>query len=202
MPQGPAGWGGLQVRSQHSQPGRPSHSGLSRAGWAPPREGPRPRPGTPGAGPSLPGFPPGPLALFSLELCRAALPHTALPSETKGPARLTSPTRGPCAQTWTPSLSGTRTSRARAPGPGRVGGGPHSAPRGGQLSLGARSRWKELEGVRRGGAGRGSWSPRPLGAAWPRGQDERGGAVISQVTAAPAGVLIRDPPDPKRWSLR
>ncbi|XP_043310012.1 collagen alpha-1(I) chain-like [Cervus canadensis] len=45
----------------------------------------------PGAGPSLPGFPPGPLALISLELCKEALPHTAPPSETKGPARLTSP---------------------------------------------------------------------------------------------------------------
>lgn len=175
-------------------PAQPTRAPLAQGRVAPPGQGGLHRAkapghaGTRGGGPSLPGFPPGPLVLFSLELCRAALPHTARPSETKGPARLTSPHMRTLRSDLAPSLGGTRTSRARAPGHGRVDGGPHSAPRGGQLSLGAHSRRKELEGVRRGGAGRGLRSPRPLGAAWPRGQDGRRGGHLP-VTAAPAGVL-------------
>ena len=132
--------------------------------------------------------------MLSLDLCRAALPRTAPPSETKGPARLNLlHTRGPCTRTGTPSLRGTRTSRAREPGRRRAGGGLHSgtagrAARAWELSPAG---WqKELEGARQDGAGRGSWSLGPLSAARPRGRDERGGAVIPRVTAAPPRVCF------------
>lgn len=198
MPHGPAGWrasaGLVPAQPTPGAPhtaGSPGQGGLHRAKGLGHGQ-------HPGAGPSLPGFPPGPLALISLELCKEALPHTAPPSETKGPARLTSPH--------------TRTLRADLDTQPRrdtnlkgQGAGPREGGRRAALSTSERAAQpgspqprKELEGARRDGAGRGPWSPRPLGAALPRGQDERGGAVTSRVTAAPAGV----PPDLKRWSLR
>ena len=103
----------------------------------------------PGVGP-LPGLPLGRLAVLCLDLCRAALPRTAPPSETKGPARLNLlHTRGPCTQTGTPSLRGTRTSRAREPGRRRAA---LRHRRAGSSGLGAQPR-QLAEGAGGGAAG-------------------------------------------------
>ena len=167
----PAGWGASSgpVPAQPT-PGAPRTAGLTRQAWAGPHQGPRRQARTPRAEPSLPGLPLGQLALFSLELCRAALPRTAPPSETKGPVRLSlDPTRGPCAWTGTPSLRGAQTSRAREPGHRGQAEGCTPHHRAGSSGPGARSpasRQKELEGPWQDGAGYSSWSLGPLGAAW------------------------------------
>lgn len=179
MPHSLAGWGASSglVPAQPT-PGAPHTAGLTRQAWAPQHQGPRRQARTPQAEPSLPSLPLGQLALFSLELCWAALPRTAPPSETKGPARLSLvPTRGPCAWTGTPSLRGAQTSRARRRRAGGQAEGCTQHRRAGSSGPGARSpagRQKELEGAWQDGTGHSSWSLGPLGAAWcghPLGDD-------------------------------
>lgn len=168
MPHSPAGWGASSglVPAQPT-PGAPHTAGLTRQAWAPQHQGPRRQAHTPQAEPSLPGLPLGQLALFSLELCWAALPRTAPPSETKGPARLSLvPTRGPCAWTGTPSLHGAQTSRAREPGHRRAGGGLHSAPQGGQLGPRSLQPRRPAEGAGGGVAGRRRTQLMVPGAPW------------------------------------
>lgn len=200
MPHGPAGWGRLQVRPQHSQPGHPSHRAGSplpgRVGSTAPRPRATPAPGGRALSPRLSAWAAG-LVLFGA-LQGSPAPHRpALGDQRAGEADFSAhedPALGPGTQP-------RRDTNLKG-----QGAGPRKGRRRAALSTSGRAAQpgspQPAEGAGGGTAGWcGTWLTVPEApwcslAAWTGWEEGRS----SPGDSGPRGRA--PPPDPKCWSLR